>query len=276
MLLGVHCSVSGGLANAFKEAETLGINTFQIFTKNQRQWREKVIDPKEAEQYKKLKKDQQIALTLSHSSYLINLASDDSALQERSRSALIGELNRCTDLGLAFTVLHPGSARDQPVEEAIGRIAKGLRHALDATRDSKVKIALETMAGQGTSVGRSFEELKMISDLLDHDDRIVFCFDTCHVFAAGYDIRTESGIAETLEKWDKIIGIERIACLHLNDSKGELASNVDRHTHIGLGEIGDEPFKYLMRNYPDIPKIIETPKEDDWDAKNLERLKSFV
>lgn len=276
MLLGVHCSVSGGLVNAFKEAEALGINTFQIFTKNQRQWREKVIDPKEAEEYKNQKKDQEIALTLSHSSYLINLASDDQALQEKSRAALIGELNRCTDLGLAFTVLHPGSARDQPVEEAIQRIAKGLRHALDATKDSKVKIALETMAGQGTSVGRSFEELKMIADLVEHEDRIVFCFDTCHVFAAGYDIRSTSGISETFEKWDEIIGIERIACLHLNDSKGELASNVDRHTHIGLGEIGDEPFKFIMRNYPDIPKIIETPKEDDWDAKNLKRLRSFV
>src|SRR5699024_625479 len=164
MLLGVHCSISGGLVNAFEEAKTLGINTFQIFTKNQRQWREKEIKPEEAEQYRQLQKEREIAVTLSHSSYLINLGSDTPELQEKSRRAIIGEINRCTDLGLDCTVLHPGAYRNQPLEEAIDRIAQGLTYALQETQGSKVKIAVETMAGQGTSIGRSFEELKMIAD----------------------------------------------------------------------------------------------------------------
>lgn len=275
MLLGVHCSVSGGYPNAFEEAKTLGINTFQIFTKNQRQWREKTVAPEEAEEFRQLQKERDIAVTLSHSSYLINLASDDPELQEKSRTAIVGELNRCADLGLDFTVLHPGSARDQPVEEAIERIAKGLTHALRETKGSDVKIALETMAGQGTSIGRSFEELKMIADLIG-SDRIAFCFDTCHVFAAGYDIRSESAIEEVLHEWNEIIGLDRISCYHLNDSKGALGSHIDRHTHIGHGKIGEVPFRYLMQNFPDVPKVIETPKEANWDAKNLEKLRSFA
>lgn len=275
MLLGVHCSVSGGYPNAFEEAETLGINTFQIFTKNQRQWREKTITPEEAEEFRQLQKERDIAVTLSHSSYLINLASEDAELQKKSRMAIVGELNRCAELGLDFTVLHPGSARNQPVEEAIERIAKGLTYALQETKGSNVKIALETVAGQGTTVGRTFEELKMIADLAG-SDRIVFCFDTCHIFAAGYDIRSASGIEEVLHEWDEIIGLDRISCYHLNDSKGALGSRIDRHAHIGMGEIGEIPFRYLMQNFPDVPKVIETPKEKNWDAKNLEKLRSFV
>src|SRR5690606_8199465 len=138
---------------------------------------------------------------------------------------------------LAFTVLHPGAAKDQDPMEAIEQVAKSLNQALRNTSNSVVKIALENTAGQGTTLGRSFEELKNIADQVD-SDRIVFCFDTCHAFSAGYDIRTESGIKEILAEWDELIGLDRLAAFHLNDSKGELGSHIDRHEHIGHGQIG--------------------------------------
>ena len=275
MLLGVHCSASGGIINAFDEARSLGINTFQIFTKNQRQWREKVIDEEEGRAFRQRQKDQNVKIIFSHSSYLINSAAMDIALHEKSLNALTGELQRCDQTGLAFTVLHPGAAKEQNPEMAMEQVAKTLTQALKNTSSSNVKIALENTAGQGTTLGRSFEELKNIADQVD-SDRIVFCFDTCHAFSAGYDIRSESGIKDTLAEWDEIIGLNRLAAFHLNDSKGGLGSNIDRHENIGFGEIGDLPFKYIMQNFPNIPKVIETPKEDGWDEKNLDRLRSFI
>ncbi len=275
MLLGVHCSISGGIIKAFDEAQNLGIHTFQIFTKNQRQWREKEISSEEGQEIRERKEEQKVKIIFSHSSYLINSAARDPSLHEKSLKALTGELQRCDEAGLAFTVLHPGAAKDQEPMKAMEQVAKSLAQVLKNTSNSAVKIALENTAGQGTTLGRSFEELKNIADHVG-SERIVFCFDTCHAFSAGYDIRSESGIKEILAKWDDIIGLDRLAAFHLNDSKGELGSHIDRHEHIGHGKIGDIPFEYIMQNFPDIPKVIETPKEDDWDEKNLERLRSFV
>jgi len=275
MLLGVHCSISGGIIKAFDEAQHLGINTFQIFTKNQRQWKEKEISAEEGQEFKDKKKEQKVKIIFSHSSYLINSAARDKSLHEKSLHALTGELQRCDQAGLAFTVLHPGAAKGQKRGAAMEQVAKSLVQALKNTNHSTVKIALENTAGQGTTLGRSFEELKNIADQVE-SERIVFCFDTCHAFSAGYDIRSESGIKETLAMWDEIIGLDRLAAFHLNDSRGELGSHIDRHEHIGHGKIGDTPFEYIMQNFPGIPKVIETPKEDDWDEKNLERLRSFV
>lgn len=274
-ILGVHCSAAGGVINAFDEAEKLGINAFQVFTKNQRQWKEKVIGDEEGESFRERRKSQGVVSVFSHAMYLINLASKDPMLKERSHAALVGELRRCQVLGLDFTVLHPGSAVDQTREEAIERIAEGLRFALDQTKGSSVKVLLENMAGQGSTVGGQFRDLRAISDLVG-SDRIGFCFDTCHAFAAGYDIRTESGIKDAFAEWDETIGMQHITCFHLNDSVGKLGSRLDRHTHIGHGEIGDAPFAYIMRNFPSVTKVIETPKVDDWDEKNLKKLRSFL
>ena len=275
MLLGVHCSIAGGLENAFDEAKELGINTFQIFTKNQRQWKEKEIDSKEGKSFQKTQSDSDVKVAFSHSMYLINLASGNPELIEKSYNAITGELRRCEALGLKFTVLHPGSAKDRGIDGAIESIAKQLKKALKATEGNKAMVLLENMAGQGSTVGDNFEHLKRIYDLIE-SDRVGFCFDTCHAFAAGFDIRTKDGIEDTLAKWDKVIGLKKLNCLHLNDSKGKLGSNLDRHQHIGEGEIGDVPFAYLMKNFPDIPKVIETPKDDDWDEKNLAKLRSLA
>lgn len=275
MLLGVHCSVSGGVVNAFSEAGTLGIDTFQIFTKNQRQWKEKQFEKAEADIFRETQKKQNVKITFSHSSYLINLASGRDDLLQKSTKAITGELQRCHDLGLAFTVLHPGSGKDRGEPGAIESIAAQLKQALSATSDSSVKVLLENMAGQGQVIGKNFEQLRQIYDIVG-SNRIGFCYDTCHAFAAGYDIRTKTGFEDCMAEWDKVIGLERLNCLHLNDSKGDLGSNLDRHEHIGHGKIGDVPFREIMQRFPDIPKVIETPKVDDWDATNIKKLRSFV
>lgn len=274
MLLGVHCSVAGGLQNAFKEAAQLGIDTFQIFTRNQRQWKAKPVSQDEQQQFLEAGKHSEVKIVFSHCSYLLNLASPDAGSHAKATAALTEEVIRCTRLGLLFCVLHPGAAGSQTQDEAIAQIAKGLRKVLKTTKDSTVKIALENTAGQGTSAGGSFEHLKMIADLVD-DSRIGFCLDTCHAFAAGYDIRTESGINNTLSEFDSTCGLSRLCAFHLNDSKGDLGSRLDRHAHIGQGKIGLIPFRYIMRNFQHIPKVIETPKEDDWDFKNLQLLRKL-
>lgn len=275
MLLGVHCSISGGLHNAFCEAASLGITTFQIFTKNQRQWKEKVVKPAEASQFRSDFEDSDVKTAFSHASYLINLASNENALWLRSTEALIGEVRRCDLLGLAFIVLHPGSAKGSGEQEGIKRVVKALKDVIHATDDSSVKILLENTAGQGTSIGYKFEHLRQIMDGVD-SERICVCFDTCHAFAAGYDIRTKSGFEATMESLDRIVGLRRLMAIHLNDSKGDLGSNRDRHEHIGKGKLGIEPFRQIMKRFQHTVKVIETPKEDRMDEVNLRVLRELI
>ena len=275
MLLGVHCSISGGLHNAFCEAASLGITTFQIFTKNQRQWKEKVVEPAEASQFRSDFEASNVKTAFSHASYLINLASNENALWLRSTEALIGEVRRCDLLGLAFIVLHPGSAKGSGEQEGITRVVEALKDVLHATRDSSVKILLENTAGQGTSIGYKFEHLRQIMDGVD-SERICVCFDTCHAFAAGYDIRTKSGFEATMESLDRIVGLRRLMAIHLNDSKGDLGSNRDRHEHIGKGKLGIEPFRQIMKRFQHTVKVIETPKEDRMDEVNLRVLRELM
>lgn len=275
MLLGVHCSIKGGLHNAFYEAESLGIDTFQVFTKNQRQWKEKIIDTEEQSPFLNTYKTSHIKMIFSHASYLINLASNNDTLWECSVRALIGEVQRCHNLGLELTILHPGSAKEIGEQKGIKKIIKALKTTLHATKNSTVKILLENTAGQGTSIGYRFEHLKQIIDGVN-SSRIGVCFDTCHAFAAGYDIRTKCGFEETMEELDNIVGLKNLQVIHLNDSKGELGSNLDRHEHIGKGKLGLEPFRQIMNRFTHIPKVIETPKRDTMDVVNLEILRGLI
>ena len=275
MLLGVHCSIRGGLHNAFHEAESLGIDTFQVFTKNQRQWKERIIDTQEKSKFLDDYKTSRIKMVFSHASYLINLASNDDVLWECSVRALIGEVQRCRDLGLAFTIVHPGSAKELSEQKGIKKIIMALKTILHATKNSTVKILLENTAGQGTSIGYRFEHLKQIMDGVDSSS-IGMCFDTCHAFAAGYDIRTKGGFETTMEELDNIIGLKHLHAIHLNDSKGELGSSLDRHEHIGKGKLGLEPFRQIMNRFTHIPKVIETPKKDAMDVVNLEILRGLI
>jgi len=275
MLLGVHCSIKGGLHNAFYEAESLGIDTFQVFTKNQRQWKEKIIDTEEKSRFLNTYKTSRVKMIFSHASYLINLASNDDTLWERSTKALISEVQRCHDLGLEFTILHPGSAKELDEQKGIKKIIKALKTTLHATKNSTVKILLENTAGQGSCIGYRFEHLKQIIDGVN-SSRVGVCFDTCHAFAAGYDIRSKIGFEATMEELDKIVGLQNLHAIHLNDSKRELGSNLDRHEHIGKGTLGLEPFRQIMNRFTHIPKVIETPKKDTMDTVNLEVLRGLI
>ncbi len=275
MLLGVHCSVSGGLEKSFEEAEKLGVNTFQIFTRNQRQWKAKPIEESEANIFKAAASKSSANVIFSHTSYLINLAAEDEDIRNKSINALREEVVRCTQLGLAYCVLHPGSAGTQSMNLAIARIADALNSILDETSDSKVMILLENTAGQGTTVGGTFENLARIRESVE-SDRVGYCFDTCHAFVAGYDIRTHVGFEETMDDFDKILGIKNLKVFHLNDSKGDFDSHLDRHEHIGKGHLGLVPFREIMKLFPDVPKVLETPKEDDMDVENLKVLRSLL
>lgn len=275
MLLGVHCSIGGGFEKAVAEAKALQINTFQIFTKNQRQWKEKVVTEKEANVFQQHLTDSAVGMVFSHAIYLINVASAKPEVMENSMIALKGELDRCQALGLPYTVLHPGSNNELSKMETADLIAAKLNDLFAADTSGRVKILLENTAGQGSSVGGKFEELRQIMQQLP-EDRIGICFDTCHAFAAGYDIRTKTGIEDALDELDAQVGIQNVMAFHLNDSKGDLGSKLDRHHHIGEGKIGLEAFRYIINRFPDVPKVLETPKEQNMDPVNLARLKSLI
>jgi deoxyribonuclease-4 len=275
MLLGVHCSIRGGFHNAFSESESLGIDTFQIFTKNQRQWKERIIDTQEKSKFLDDYKTSHVKMVFSHASYLINLASNDTTIRECSLRALSREVQRCHDLGLDFTIVHPGSAKGLSQKEGIKRIICALKATLHETKNAPVKILLENTAGQGSSIGVRFEHLKQIIDGVN-SPRLGLCFDTCHAFVAGYDMRTKGGFEVTIEELDSIVGFKHLHAIHLNDSKGELGSNLDRHEHIGKGKLGMEPFRQIMNRFKHIPKVIETPKKDNMDVVNLEILRGLI
>ncbi len=275
MLLGVHCSVSGVLQNAFIEAERLRIDTFQIFTQNQRQWINKKIDAPLLEQFTKAWDRKKVKIIFSHCSYLLNLASLNEDIRQKSIDALIGEVKRCHNLGLSYCVLHPGSYKDQTPETAIRKVIDALEDVLQQTDFSKVRVLLENTAGQGSAIGFRFEHLKEIMDGVK-SKRIGVCFDTCHAFSAGYDLRDDTAFQKTFDEFDKIVGIDNLYAIHINDTKTDLGSRVDRHDNIGIGKLGLECFRLVLKQFPHIPKVLETPKEDNWDKKNLETLRSLI
>lgn len=275
MLLGVHCSVAGGLENAFEEAARLGIDTFQIFTQNQRQWLNKKIDEPLQKTFTKAWDYNKVKIIFSHCSYLLNLASLNDEIRRKSIDALIGEVTRCDALGLSYCVLHPGSYKDQTPEGAISKIIAAFEEVLMKTDFSKVKILLENTAGQGSAIGYRFEHLKEIIGAV-RSERIGVCFDTCHAFSAGYDLRTGEVFNKTFDEFDKIVGLDKLKAIHINDTKTNLGSRVDRHDNIGFGKLGLECFRLVLQNFPHIPKVLETPKEDNWDEKNLATLRSLT
>ena len=272
MLLGVHCSVSGGVINAFNEVRKLGLDTFQIFTKNQRQWKEKIFEEKEANDFKEALKKSEIKKAFSHSSYLINLASCEEPIRKNSILALAGELLRCDALGLNYTVLHPGACKELGEAEGIRLVSEALSLVLNTTKDLSVKILLENTAGQGSSLGWKFEHHEEIIDRVG-SDRLGLCLDTCHAFAAGFDIRTKAGFEDMIANIDKPVGLKKLYAFHLNDSKGDLGSRIDRHDGIGNGKIGIVPFREIMHHFKQTPKVLELPPE--MNEKSLEVLRGL-
>ena len=276
--LGSHLSVSGGPWKAVEEAIELEIRALQIFTKNASRWVQKPIDPKHVEKLHAAVEEWGAHPLLSHDSYLINLASPKEELFQKSIAAFADELERAELLGLDFLVMHPGAHVGSGVEAGIERIAAGMREAFDRVPHVKTRVLLENTAGGGSTMGRSFEELRDLLAAIDTPERTGTCIDTCHMFAAGYELRTEEGYQETMKQLDKVLGARRVFALHLNDSKGDLGSHLDRHMHIGDGLIGKKGFQFVMQDdrFAGIPKILETPKVEDMDQQNLSLLEKLA
>lgn len=278
-LFGAHESVAGGLHKAFERIESVGGESLQIFTRNQRQWKPKPLSQDEITSFKETNEKFSDMPVASHGSYLINLATAKEELLEKSVNALVLELERCSLLGVPYVVLHPGSHGGDGVEAGLERFVAGMDSALKAGYDD-VMLLIETTAGQGTGLGSSFEEISYIREHSGFTDKIGVCVDTCHIFAAGYDLRSKEAYEKTIEAMDSIIGIENIKFFHLNDSKKELGCRVDRHEHIGKGAIGLEGFRNLVNDprFSRMPMTLETPKGDDLaeDRENIEVLRGLI
>jgi len=279
-LLGAHMSIAGGVHTAVDRATSIGCTALQVFTKNNNQWNGKPFTDNDINLYRQKISAAGITPVVSHDSYLINLCASNPEILKKSRAAFIDELERCEQLGIPLLNFHPGSHLGAGDDEGIKKICESLNVAHDATKGFAVKSVLETTAGQGSNVGYRFEHLRAIIDGVEKPERMAVCIDTCHIFAAGYDIATEKGFEETFDEFDNIIGLERLAAFHLNDSKKGLGSRVDRHEHIGKGAIGLEGFRLLMNDerFTRIPKILETPKSEDLheDVENIAVLTGLI
>ena len=280
MYLGAHMSIAGGLHMAFERISRVDGTALQIFTRNQRQWKIPELTGYDVELFAAAWSRWGEYPVAAHDSYLINLASDKPDLLKRSTLAFAEELRRIEALSVPYLVTHPGSHLGAGVEEGIRRYAANLDRAIEASGTEKGLVLLETTAGQGTNLGSTFEELAAIIKASAHPDRLGVCYDTCHTFAAGYDIRTPEAYAATFDAFDRIIGLDRLKFFHLNDTKNEFGSHKDRHEHIGRGEIGEQGFRNLMRDprFADIPKTLETPKKEDLqdDVRNLALLRELA
>ncbi len=278
-LLGAHESIAGGLHRAFDHIATVGGEALQIFTRNQRQWAPKPISQEEQLLFSQAWEQQPAMVVASHASYLINLASAKPELVEKSINAFGAELIRCQLLGIPYVVMHPGSHGGDGVEIGISRFTQNLDKAF-ARANNDVLLLLETTAGQGTSLGSRFEELAAIIQGSQYPDRLGVCLDTCHIFAAGYDIRTPKSYQKTMDTFDTLVGIQRLKFFHLNDSKKGFNSHVDRHEHIGQGEIGIQGFRNLLNDprFYSHPMTLETPKGKDLqeDRMNLQTLRALL
>jgi len=268
-------SIAGGFYRAIERGQEIGCTAIQLFTKSNRQWEAKPITQAEADQFKEAWEASPIECITAHASYLINIGSPNQAVAHKSLKALILELERCATLGIPTLVLHPGSRLTSTKEECLERITDNINSALEET--DKTIVLIETMAGQGSNVGNSFEDLASIIKQVKQKRRVGVAMDTCHLFAAGYNISTKSGFLDTLKQFDALIGMDQLHLIHLNDSKQTVGSNVDRHEEIGKGKIGIEGFSLVMNaeKLADIPKILETPDSDKY-AYNMKLLRDLI
>jgi len=280
MRLGSHLSIAGDMSRALESAAEYGFSTVAIFLRNQRQWRSPELSEETVRTFRAARRRLKIAPIVGHGSYLVNLAGSPE-IRAKSLPAVANELDRCGRLGVEYLVIHPGANPD--VEVGISLIAQGLNDLMAACPHRRVKILLETTAGAGNSIGHRFEHLAEILRRLDRPKRFGVCLDTCHVFGAGYDIRTPKAYENTMGEFDDAVGLKRLLAIHLNDSLKPLASRRDRHAHIGAGEIGLKGFANVVNDprLAEVPMILETPKgEDDngndWDRINADRLAGLI
>ena len=283
-LFGSHLSVAGGLHNAAAKAGELGLSAVQIFTKSNHRWAAKPLTDGAIAEWAAAVDAAGLRFACAHASYLINFATPDPELREKSVAAMAVELERADALGLAGVVVHPGSHVGGGEAAGLAAAAAAVADVLERTRGGRCGLWLENTAGQGTNLGHRLSHLGAILDAVPEParDRLGVCFDTCHAFAAGYDLRDAAGYARAIEELDEAVGLSRLACLHVNDSKGGLGSRLDRHEHIGEGELGDDGFRRLMNDprWAETPFLLETPKKErdgvPWDTINRARLQSLI
>ncbi len=271
---GAHMSIAGGLHRAIERGQAAGCDCLQIFVRNQRQWSAKPLGEDDVRLWKASAQEAGMAHVVAHASYLANLASADTAIWGKSVIALTDELERCEALGVPHLVFHPGACGQATLNEGIGLIAKGINEIHQRTRGLKASLLLETTAGQGSAIGHRFEHLADILAAVRAPGRMGVCVDTCHIFAAGYALSPPHAYAATIQEFERVVGVEWVKCIHVNDSKRDLGSRVDRHEHIGEGRIGLAGFRNLVNDarFFGVPKILETPKGTDTDGRDLDRI----
>jgi deoxyribonuclease IV len=278
--MGAHMSIAGGIDKAITRGVDVGCDTIQVFTKSTNQWHAKPLTGEDIDAYKRARDESGIEPVVAHDSYLINLASHEPDMLERSREAFLVEMQRCDALKIPYLVMHPGSHLGKGVDAGVERVAESFDWLHAQAPDSPLTVLLETTAGQGTNLGFTFQQLRDIIDRTAEGGRLGVCLDTCHVFAAGFDITTKEGYGETFEEFDRVLGLDRLKVIHLNDSKKDLGSRVDRHEQIGMGALGLEPFRMLVNDerLRHVPMILETPKGPDYaeDKENLAILRGLV
>lgn len=280
MHLGAHMSIAGGVENAVLRGQSVGCHAIAMFTKNNNQWKAKPLTQDDADRFNAALVETGIRPVVAHTSYLINLASPDAALWKKSIAAMEDELARCELLGIRYLVLHPGSHMGKGVDNGLKRVADAFNSIHSKMTNLRVVTLLEHTAGQGTNLCHTFEEIAQLRELIADNKRIGVCLDSCHLFAAGYDIRKPDKYADVFKQFDNIVGIEHVKAWHINDSKGELGSRVDRHEHVGKGKIGRAGFKNLLNDprWRDLPGVLETPKGPEMkeDVANLRVLRKLV
>ena len=279
-LLGAHMSISGGVDKALLAGKKANCDVIQIFTKSSRQWIAQPYSRDEIQQFALNQKETGITTVIAHDSYLLNFGSPDKNLRRKSVAAFIDEMERCEALSIPFLIAHPGAHTGAGEQQGTDNIARSLDEIHKACPGYRVKITLEITAGQGTTLGFRFDQIRSIIDAANEGERLRVCFDTQHAFAAGYDIRTKEGYERTFTEFEEKIGLKLLAAFHLNDSKKEYHSRVDRHEHIGKGHIGIEAFRLLMNDqrFWGLPMCLETPKGPDLkeDRENLGLLRSLI
>jgi deoxyribonuclease IV len=279
-LIGAHMSTSGGLSTAFDRGQSVGIATMQIFAKNQNRWEQRPATPEEIAKWHQRQADTGIAPVVSHAAYLLNLGTPAEDVWEKSINALADELTRAEQLGLLGVVFHPGAHMGTGEEAGVARIVEGMNRAHAATPGFRTMTLIEGTAGQGSALGYTFEQLRDMRAGVREPDRVGYCLDTCHLFAAGYDLRTREAYDATMTQFDRLVGLQHLKCFHFNDAKKPLGSRVDRHDHIGTGQLGLAAFGFILNDprLAAVPKILETPKSDDMheDVENLNVLRGLM
>ena len=278
-LLGAHVSAAGGVENAPGRGTAINADAIQIFTANQNQWFPKEPSEENSKEYRKAMKKELPQMTISHASYLLNMGSPEEKKLNMSRRAFLSELDRCDACGVEYVVFHPGSHMKTDEKECLSRISESLNYCLDKRPDGEVTVLIENTAGQGTNVGFRFEHLIGIIEGVEKKDRMGVCFDTQHGFASGYDIRTEKGWKETFDEFDKTVDLKWLKAFHINDSKKEFGSRVDRHESIGKGLLTMETFWCLVNDdrFTELPMLLETPVDDPSEyAVEIELLRGLV